>query len=158
MIECDVKIGKADLYDYNLKYTYSQFINILAEIIGVLAVAYGIYSANYPLAVIGAVVVVYLPVTLWMRSAQVAALSPAFKEPLHYRLDDEGLTISQGENEETIKWDNCVKAVSTTRSVLVFTSRTTATIFPRKQLGDKIPPVIQCISRNMSPDKVNIKC
>ena len=158
MIECDVKIGKADLYDYNLKYTYSQFINILAEIIGVLAVAYGIYSANYPLAVIGAVVVVYLPVTLWMRSAQVAALSPAFKEPLHYRLDDEGLTISQGENEETIKWENCVKAVSTTRSVLVFTSRTTATIFPRKQLGDKIPPVIQCISRNMSPDKVNIKC
>ena len=114
--------------------------------------------ADYPLAVIGAVVVVYLPVTLWMRSAQVAALSPAFKEPLHYRLDDEGLTISQGENEETIKWDNCVKAVSTTRSVLVFTSRTTATIFPRKQLGDKIPPVIQCISRNMSPDKVNIKC
>lgn len=158
MIECDVKIGKADLYDYNLKYTYSQFINILAEIIGVLAVAYGIYSANYPLAVIGAVVVVYLPITLWMRSAQVAALSPAFKEPLHYRLDDEGLTISQGENEETIKWENCVKAVSTTRSVLVFTSRTTATIFPRKQLGDKIPLVIQCISRNMSPDKVNIKC
>ena len=158
MIECDVKIGKADLYDYNLKYTYSQFINILAEIIGVLAVAYGIYSANYPLAVIGAVVVVYLPITLWMRSAQVAALSPAFKEPLHYRLDDEGLTISQGENEETIKWEDCVKAVSTTRSVLVFTSRTTATIFPRKQLGDKIPLVIQCISRNMSPDKVNIKC
>ena len=158
MIECDVKIGKADLYDYNLKYTYSQFINILAEIIGVLAVAYGIYSANYPLALIGAVVVVYLPITLWMRSAQVAALSPAFKEPLHYRLDDEGLTISQGENEETIKWENCVKAVSTTRSVLVFTSRTTATIFPRKQLGDKIPLVIQCISRNMSPDKVNIKC
>ena len=158
MIECDVKIGKADLYDYNLKYTYSQFINILAEIIGVLAVAYGIYSANYPLAVIGAVVVVYLTITLWMRSAQVAALSPAFKEPLHYRLDDEGLTISQGENEETIKWENCVKAVSTTRSVLVFTSRTTATIFPRKQLGDKIPLVIQCISRNMSPDKVNIKC
>ena len=158
MIECDVKIGKADLYDYNLKYTYSQFINILAEIIGVLAVAYGIYSANYPLAVIGAVVVVYLPITLWMRSAQVAALSPAFKEPLHYRLDDEGLTISQGENEENIKWENCVKAVSTTRSVLVFTSRTTATIFPRKQLGDKIPLVIQCISRNMSPDKVNIKC
>ena len=158
MIECDVKIGKADLYDYNLKYTYGKFINILAEVIGFAAVVYGIYSANYPLAVIGAVVVVYLPVTLWMRSAQVAALSPAFKQPLHYRLDDEGLTVSQGENEETIKWEHCVKAVSTPRSVLVFTSLTGATIFPRNQLGDKMPLIIQCISQNMSPDKVNIKC
>ncbi|MBP5554756.1 MAG: YcxB family protein [Lachnospiraceae bacterium] len=158
MIECDVKIGKADLYDYNLKYTYGKFINILAEIIGFAAVVWGIYSANYPLAVLGAIVVIYLPVTLLMRSAQVAALSPAFKNPLHYRLDDEGLTVSQGESEETIKWENCIKAVSTSRSILVFTSRTGATIFPRNQLGDKIPLVIQCISRNMAPDKVNIKC
>ncbi len=158
MIECDVKIGKADLYDYNLKYTYGKFINILAEIVGFVAVVYGIYGGNYPLAVIGAIVVVYLPVTLWIRSAQVAALSPAFKNPLHYRLDDEGLTVSQGENEETISWNDCVKAVSTTRSVLVFTSRTGATIFPRNQLGDKMPLIIQCISQNMSSDKVNIKC
>ncbi len=158
MIECDVKIGKADLYDYNLKYTYGKIVNILAEIIGFVAVVYGIYGGNYPLAVIGVLVVVYLPVTLWIRSAQVAALSPAFKSPLHYKLDDEGLTVSQGENEETIKWEDCVKAVSTSRSVLVFTSRTGATIFPRNQLGDKIPLIIQCISQHMSPDKVNIKC
>lgn len=158
MIECDVKIGKADLYDYNLKYTYSIFINILAEIVGFVAVVYGIYGGNYPLAIIGLLVVVYLPVTLWIRSAQVAALSPAFKNPLHYRLDDEGLTVSQGENEETISWGDCVKAVSTSRSVLVFTSRTGATIFPRNQLGDKMPLIIQCISQNMSSDKVNIKC
>lgn len=158
MIECDVKIGKADLYDYNLKYTYSKFINILAEIVGFVAVVYGIYEGNYPLAIIGLLVVVYLPVTLWIRSAQVAALSPAFKNPLHYRLDDEGLTVSQGENEETISWGDCVKAVSTSRSVLVFTSRTGATIFPRNQLGDKMPLIIQCISQNMSSDKVNIKC
>ena len=158
MIECDVKIGKADLYDYNLKYTYGKIVNILAEIIGFVAVVYGIYGGNYPLAVIGVLVVVYLPVTLWIRSAQVAALSPTFKSPLHYKLDDEGLTVSQGENEETIKWEDCVKAVSTSRSVLVFTSRTGATIFPRNQLGDKIPLIIQCISQHMSPDKVNIKC
>ena len=37
MIECDVKIGKADLYDYNLKYTYGKFINILAEMSGLPA-------------------------------------------------------------------------------------------------------------------------
>ncbi|MCR4792771.1 MAG: YcxB family protein [Lachnospiraceae bacterium] len=158
MVECEVKIGAADLYDYNLKYTYGKFINILAEVAGLVAVVYGIKAANYPLAVIGAVVVAYLPVTLWLRSAQTAALLPAFKKPLHYRLDDDGLTVSQGEESQTIKWEDCLKAVSTSRSILVFTSKTGATIFPRAQLGDKTTLVIQCISRNMSPDRVNIKC
>ena len=158
MIEFDVKISAGDLYDYNLKYTYGKFINIFAEIVGFLAVVYGIYSANYPLAIIGFFVVVYLPVTLWIRSSQTALLTPAFKEPLHYALSDEGITVSQKESSETVEWDKCLKAVSTSRSILVFTSKTSASIFPRKQLGDKVVPLIQCISRNMSPDRVNIKC
>ena len=59
MVECDVKIGTADLYDYNLKYTYGKIINIIAEVAGLAAVVYGFYSANYPLAVLGILVVVY---------------------------------------------------------------------------------------------------
>ena len=158
MIECDVKISAGDLYDYNLKYTYGKPVNIIAEIAGIAAVVWGIYSKNIPLAVLGAVVLVYLPVTLWIRSAQTAKLNPSFRKPLHYTLTDEGLTITQEETSETITWDKCVKAVSTSRSILVFTSRIAATIFPRNQLGDKTTLVIQCISRNMSPDKVKIKC
>ena len=125
---------------------------------GLAAAVYGFYSANYPLAVLGILVVVYLPVTLWIRSAQTAALLPAFKKPLHYLLDENGLTVSQGEETQTVSWDNCLKAVSTSRSILLFTSKTSATIFPRAQLGDKTTLVIQCISQNMSPDRVNIKC
>lgn len=157
MVECEVKIGAADLYDYNLKYTYGKIINIIAEIAGMAAVLYGFVSHNYPLAVIGAIVEVYLPVTLWIRSAQTAALLPAFKKPLHYVLDENGLTVSQGEESQTVSWDNCLKAVSTSRSILLFTSATSATIFPRAQLGDKAVLVIQCISQNMSPDRVHIR-
>jgi len=157
MIECDIKVGAGDLYDYNLKYTYGKFVNIMAEIVGILAVVYGIVAKNYPLAFIGAAVVVYLPVTLWIRSAQTAALTPAFKKPLHYVLDEEGITVSQGEESQTVTWDKCIKAVSTSRSILLFTSKTSASIFPRTQLGDKTALLIQCISQNMSPDRVNIR-
>ena len=154
MVECDVKIGASDLYDYNLKYSFSKFINILSEIVGAFAVFYGIYAANYPLAFIGALVVIYLPVTLWLRSK---AASFAFDKPLHYRLDDEGLTVSRGEESQTAPWDQCVKAVSTGRSILLFTSPVAATIFPRNQLGDKTSLVIQCISEHMPAEKVKIK-
>lgn len=157
MVECDVKISAKELYDYNLKYTYGKPINIIAEIAGVLAVCYGIYSKNIPLAVIGAAVLVYLPVTLWIRSAQTAALTPAFKKPLHYVLDDDGLTVSQEDQTQTVEWDKCIKAVSTSRSILLFTSAVSATIFPRDQLGDKTALVIRTIAAHMPPEKVNIR-
>ena len=157
MVECDVKISARELYDYNLKYTYGKPINIIAEVAGVFAVFYGIYAKNIPLAVIGAAVLVYLPVTLWIRSAQTAALTPAFKKPLHYVLDDDGLTVSQEDQSQTVEWDKCVKAVSTSRSILLFTSAVSATIFPRDQLGDKTALVIRTIAAHMPPDKVNIK-
>lgn len=157
MVECDIKISAGDLYDYNLKYTYGKPVNIIAEIAGVLAVCYGIYSKNIPLAVIGGAVLIYLPVTLWIRSAQTAALTPAFKKPLHYVLDDDGLTVSQEDQTQTVEWDKCIKAVSTTRSILLFTSGVSATIFPKAQLGDKTPLVIRTISAHMPPDRVNIK-
>ncbi len=158
MIECDVRIGASDLYDYNLKYTYGKPVNILAEIVGLFAIVYGIKTVNIPLAVIGALVTVYLPVTLWIRSKQTALLNPAFKNPLHYVLSDEGLTVSQGEESQTVEWDKCLKAVSTGKSILLFTSKTSATIFPRAQLGEKTTAVIQFISSHMDPARVNIKC
>ena len=157
MVECDVKISARELYDYNLKYTYGKPINIIAEIAGILAVCYGIYSKNIPLAVIGAAVIVYLPITLWIRSAQTAALTPAFKKPLHYVLDDDGLTVSQEDQTQTVEWDKCLKAVSTSRSILLFTSGVSATIFPKDQLGDKTVLVIRTIAAHMPPDRVNIK-
>jgi hypothetical protein len=157
MIDCDVKITSGDLYDYNLKYAFGKPVNIIAEVLGFAAVVYGIASGNIPLAVIGVVVILYLPLTLRLRTAQTAALSPVFKNPLHYHLDDEGITVSQGEESQTVSWDSCLKAVSTSRSILLFTSKTSATIFPRNQLGDKTALVIRCISEHMSPDRVKIR-
>ena len=157
MVECDVKISSGDLYDYNLKYTYGKPINIIAEIAGIAAICYGIYSKNIPLAVIGAAVLVYLPITLWIRSKQTAALNPAFKKPLHYVLDDDGLTVSQDDQTQTVEWDKCLKAVSTSRSILLYTSGVSATIFPKDQLGDKTALVIRTIAAHMPPDRVNIK-
>ncbi len=151
-----MKISAGDLYDYNLKHTFSQPINLIAEVLGVVGCAYGI-SSGQPMAIaIGALLVVYLPLTLFLRSSQ-AAMLPAFRQPLHYRLDEEGLTVTQGEMSESCKWENMVKAVSTSRSILLYTSRVGATIFPRKQIGDGQSALIQVISEHLPPAKVRIR-
>jgi hypothetical protein len=72
-------------------------------------------------------------------------------------MTDEGISVSQGETEEKQSWDSCYKAVSTSKSLILYTSRTTASIFPKSDLGDKKDAVIQMISTHMPPKKVKIK-
>ena len=156
MLEFDIKIGASDLYDYNLKYAFSKPANIICEIFGILGLFYGIATQYWALVLVGALLVIYLPVTLFFRS-KTAAMQSVFKEPLHYKLDDEALTISKGEIETSQKWSDMVRAVSTSRSILVFTTENAATIFPRNQLDGKEALLIQFISTHMDASRVRIK-
>ena len=62
----------------------------------------------------GIVIILYLPWTLYIKSGQQAQ-NPAFKEPLHYVLDEEGIHVSQGEASECQKWQHMHRAVATGR-------------------------------------------
>ena len=55
------------------------------------------------------------------------------------------------------KWDDMCKAVSTPKSIIVYTTRVNACIFPRKDLGTDVPKLIEIISVNMDPKKVKIR-
>ena len=83
--------------------------------------------------------------------------NPSFSKPLHYVLDDTGITVSQDGASEHQDWNQMVKAVSTGRSIIVYTSRMNATILPKKQMGDSKEAVIAMISTHMPPNKVKIR-
>ena len=105
----------------------------------------------------GVILLCYLPWTLFLKSRQQVLANPAFKKPLHYVLDDEGIHVSQGEEVQMQRWEDMVKAVSTSKSIFVYTSKFNACIFPKRDLRDIIPQVIQVISTHMPPAKVKIK-
>ena len=118
-----------------------------------------VFVANkYPIYLIaGIVILAYLPMSLFLKANQQVQGTPAFKKPLHYKLTDEGISVSQDDMEEKQSWDDCFKAVSTKNSIILYTSRTTASIFPKKDLGEKKDAVIQMISTHMPPSKVKIR-
>lgn len=99
----------------------------------------------------------YLPWTLFIKSRSQILSNPSFQEPLKYILDEEGLTVSQGEAWEKMAWEDMHKAVSTGRSIILYTSRVNATLFPKRLLGDKKAAVIEIISTHMPPAKVKIR-
>lgn len=160
MVETDIKLTVGDLYDYNLRHSYTQIPTLLATIAGIAGIAVGIYWRQQywlMMVIIGALLVFYMPITLLVKTGQTMALSPAMKNPVHYLLNEDGITVSQGEQSQTLPWSGVHKAVSTGRSIILYTSKNSASVFPRKQVGESLPLLIQTISANLDPKRNKIK-
>lgn len=156
-IEFDIQINANVLYDYMLHHTYTSAAGLLGTGVGALMIVAFSMQHSVIFLIAGIVILAYLPWTLFIRSRQQLLSNPAFKEPLHYRLDEEGITVSQNETEEKQSWEQMYKAISTGRSIIVYTSRINASIFPKKDLGENKAKVIEIISTHMPPSKVKIR-
>lgn len=157
MVELDVKIGAGDLYDYMLSHAYNRASGLFGSAVGAVMVVFALSTKQWIFMIGGIVLLLYLPWTYFIKSRQQALNNPAFKKPLHYVLDEKGLTVSQDGESGTVAWEDMVKAVSTGRSIILYTSRVNATIFPKSQMGDKKAAVIEIISTHMQPGKVKIR-
>ena len=157
MIEVDIEISAADLYDFNLMHTYHSSSGIVGSTAGALCVVAGFMMQKWMLLIAGVIVLLYLPLTLYTKSKLQWSATESFQKPLHYLLGEDGITVSQGEVSESQGWDNMVKAVSTTRSIIVYTAGRNASIFPKAQLGDQLGNLIEVISTHMPPSKVKIR-
>lgn len=157
MIELDIKIEAGDLYDYMLRHSYNSSSGIMGSALGAVMVIVAMAKSQWIFLVGGLALLLYLPWVLFIKSRQQILNNPVFKETLHYRLDEDGLTITQGEAEEKQGWGDMHKAVSTGRSIILYTSKANATIFPKRQLGDQKTAVVEMISTHMPPARVKIR-
>ena len=157
MLELDVKIESGDLYDYMMAHSYNNASGIWGSCFGALMVIVGIMNKQWIFLIAGIVLLLYLPWTLFLKSKQQVLNNPAFKNPLHYVLDENGITVSQGEESQSQTWDNMYKAISTSKSIIVYTSAVNATILPRRALGENVNKCIEIISTHMPPKKVKIR-
>ena len=157
MVETDIQVTAADLYDYVLMHTYHGTSGIIGSTAGALFVVAGFLTQKWLIVIAGLVILLYLPITLYTKSKLQWSANEAFQKPLHYVLDDDGVTVSQGEVSESQSWEGMVKAVSTPRSIILYTSGRNASIFPKAQLGDQKDALIEVISTHMPPQKVKIR-
>lgn len=157
-VEFDAHITAGDLYDYMLSHTYSGFSGLFGSVVGALFIVwYFAMGAQIYYLAAGVIILFYVPCSLYMRAKKQAATNEFFKKPLHYTLTDEGITVTQEEYEMFHEWSIVYKAKSTNRSLLLYTSKINAWIFPKKDLGKDKEAVIQMISQHVAPDKVKIK-
>ncbi len=156
-LEFDVKITSEILYDFLMHHAYSKMSNLIGNIVGAILLIGGLSYRNIGFIIAGAIILLYMPFAFLLKAKQQQLANPAFKKPLHYRLNEEGVFVSQNGEEQMQKWEDMYKAVSTQKSIVLYTSRINACIFPRKDLGTDIQKLIEIISVNMEPKKVKIR-
>lgn len=156
-LEFDVKVTPGVLYDYMLFHTYTSASGLIGSAVGALMVVTFFMGYGVLFLIGGAVILAYLPWTLFIKSRQQYLSNPAFKNPLHYQMDEKGVTVAQNGERQSQSWENMYKAVSTPRSLILYTSPVNASIFPKKDLGGKALSVTQMISTHMPPKKVKIR-
>lgn len=156
-VEFDVRITPAALYDYMLYHTYTSPAGLIGAVTGALLVTAFFMGAGVLCLVAGIIILGYLPWTLFLKSRQQFLANPAFKQPLHYKITEEGIEVSQNGEIQSQKWDDLFKAVSTPKSLIIYTSRINASIFPKKDLQENTVAVIRMISTHMPPKKVKIR-
>ena len=156
-VEFDVKMTAGKMYDYMLRHTFTSFAGIIGELLGIVLII-GFFVAHQRLYLFaGIICVVYQPIALYYRSRRQVANNEVFKQPLHYVLNDEGVTVKSGDNTDSLPWSRMYKAVSTNRSVILYTNRINACIFPKEDMGDRKDDVIRMISTHMDAKQVNIR-
>ena len=163
-IEFDVKLESRDMFRFNMYQTYSGFsgwssILFAVALFGMAIYTYGDVTLTYTVMYvgIGILLLVYLPGTLWLRSKQSIKASPVFSNSLHYTVNEDGFTVTQGEASGVLAWKQIYKMVATKHLVLVYSNRINAYVIPRKQLGDSYVPLAKLASEKLPKYRFRMK-
>ena len=161
-VKMDVQMTPRAMYDFLLYHTYSHLSGLIGAIfvvlgLGIRAMAQGDYTAGMMFFFFAAVFLVMTPLTLKSKAKAQVKTTPMFQKPITYELTEEGITISQEDQQTEVKWEEFQKAVSTNRTLILYITRVRALVFPKEALGEQYTAAVQMISTHMAPAKVKIR-
>lgn len=164
-IKIEVKMTTKIMYNYVLQHTYTSIGGIFGMVLGIVCLFWGgqrfiANEWNQVMLVtlfLGVMFVVVNPIMLWNKSRNQVKRTPSFQKPLFYKLDEDGITISQEEQETNLPWDKVMKVTATNMSVIIYFSRMRAFILPKAAFGDRYADAVGLIFTHVDNKKVRIR-
>ena len=166
-LEFDIKLESKDMFRFNMYQTYTGFSGwfsivfsiVLFGLAGYTAYNYGEEALPNILLYIGAGVfmLIYMPFTLWLRAGRSIKASPVLSNVLHYHVDEDGFTVTQGEASGVLAWKQIYKMVATKHLVLVYSGRINAYVIPRNQLGEHYVPLAKLATSKLPKFRLRMK-
>lgn len=166
-LELEVTLTQKQYYHFNLYHCYHSFNGFLSVFLGILCMAYGVFGimdeGSYTTIqivcffVFGLVVLVYNPVSLYLRSKNRFLRNKVMKKPVTYVFSDTGIALKQGSVEEEMKWENLYKVVKTKESMIFYLTKYNANIVPLSEMKGRYDEVCAYISQYADKRAVKFK-
>lgn len=160
-VKITVTMTDSVMFDFLLRHTYSRPSGIMSAIFTVVALALGIGNCvrgdvgGGILLLIVAGLFLTMPISL-LRKAK-AQVKRVFALPLEYEISDAGITVRQGEREETTPWSAIMKVVGTGKSVIIYLNRMRAFVLPKESIGENYGRLREIIRAALPKEKIKIK-
>lgn len=141
-VSFSVQMRAQDLYRFKIYHVYHGFSGVLGIFLTVLAAI--MLVANFKsmdeqsrivLVLIVAWFIVIDPLRFWLHSKGQIKQNKVYHNPLQYRIDEAGITVSQNEATQTMAWENMLKLIETKKQFIVYSSKIHAFIFPKEAVG-----------------------
>lgn len=162
-VKFEVKMTPKIMYNFNVNHTYRSLGGILGVVFGLVSfvmffATLGEVSQSFSILYLlfGVWFVLYLPANLYVRSGSQVKNNPAFKKPITYVVSDSGICIMQDSQKAECKWDSILKVCKTGKSILVYSGRRNAFIFPKEAIGEQYDALVKVIRKNMPTKKVKL--
>ena len=143
--EFDFQMDEKTLSDFYMSYNMSGISGFIWPILGALAIVIAILSGEttpttYRLlyVVFGLIFIFYIPWDLKRKAKKQIAKNPAYAKPIHYVLDETGITTVQEENSATLEWKHFSKIKRTKRSMILYMRNRNACVIPLEVFGDDL--------------------
>ena len=154
--EFDFQMDEKTLTDFYMSYNMAGFSGIMWPIIGVIAIILAIASKdttpmNYRLIymVFGLIFIFYIPMDLKRKAKKQLKVNPVYEAPIHYVLNEEGITTSQGEKEAAVAWENFSKMKVTKKSMILYMRNRNACVFSLDVFGEDLEEAKKWIKSKM---------
>ncbi len=137
-----VKMTFKALYSYVINTNYRNIMGILGLLLSLgsivmLVLGWGKLSIiNKVIFIIVALAFTVLnPLSLAIKTKKQLKTSPSYKMPLDYTFGSEGITISQGELSQDVKWSDVTRIMLTKNMIAIYTGPMSAFVIPTSELG-----------------------
>lgn len=137
-ITFSVKMTAKEVYRFTLYHVYHSASGLIGITLSLVAIVYLLLDfshmsdLNRTITIIIALwFTVWEPVMMFSRSKAQVKRNKVYQKPLNYRIDENGIEVSQDEECQVIEWGKLLKIVETKTQFLVYSSRIHSFIFPK---------------------------
>ena len=151
-IRFQVDLSVSELYVFSMRHTYFSASGVFGLLLsfGSLAACALRYESldgttKMALIIIGLLFTVVQPIMLYGKAFMQRLRNKDINAPLQYCVGEEGIVVSQGEQQVRVPWYDVRKMVQSRNAVYLYMSPVRAFIFPRKQCGKRYEEMITLI-------------